>query len=105
MKKILLVIIVFISHNLLAQPETLIVVIDTVLFESKNDGYNLNLKPCGGFFSGSDYFTEQKEVSLDRYPNYIKRINLPVGITTIEIPIDTNGSIICLMNVTVHVPL
>jgi len=98
MKILFLILSVFLSFNLFAQPKTLIVVIDTIIFESEKDGYKLTLKPCGGFFSNEEFFLEQEGISLDKYPNYINRVDLPNGITTIELPIDTSGSCICLNN-------
>jgi len=98
MKIIFMILSLFLSYNIIAQPKTLIFVIDTVILESKKDGYRLTLKPCGDFFSNEDFFLAQEEISLDKYPNYINRVDSPNGITTIELPIDTSGSFICLMD-------
>jgi hypothetical protein len=99
MKVLFFIFSVFFTCSIFAQDRHLTVIIDTIRFEIIKEEYKLTLKPCGYFFNKDEFFIQQKEVSTDVYPNYQNSFDIPNGATTLELPIDSNGSCFCIMNI------
>jgi hypothetical protein len=98
MIKWLVILILFGVTELNAQTKTLILNIDTLVFQiGQEDKIQLRVGD-GSFFNFTEDFDSTQVISLNNYPNFTSKILLKNDSSIIEIPIDKNGSHIKLKN-------
>lgn len=88
----------FFVTQLNAQTKELTIIIDTLVFKfGQEDKLNLRVGKQGFLNFGEDFDSTQF-LTLKTFPNYTNKIKLDHDSSTIEIPIDKNGSHIKLKN-------
>jgi hypothetical protein len=98
MLKWLVILISLFVTQLSAQTKELTIIIDTLIFQLEpKDKLSLRVGNQGLLNLGEDFDTTQS-LTLRTFPNYVNRIKLDHDSSTIEIPIDKNGSYIKLKN-------
>lgn len=81
-----------------AQTKTLVLKIDTLIFQMGQEEKIKLRVGDGSFFNFTKYFDSTQVISFDDYPNFTNKIELENDSSVIEIPIDKNGSHIKLRN-------
>jgi hypothetical protein len=100
MRKILIIIIIILSSKLYAQSKFIVVKIDTLNYSNSYETLsNFKLRVGNqGFLNLGDKFDTTAYISLKKYPNFKNKLVLDNKSSTIEIPIDFNGSYITIKN-------
>ena len=92
---------IFLGCSLFAQTRKIYIQIDTIIYNDKItflDKFDLRINNKG-FLNPSEIFDSTAKINLTSHPQYINTILIKNDSSSVDIPIDWNGSSISLLNI------